>query len=346
MRILYINKIHTNAGWGSENFLNAALQEQGVETICVDYEQNKFKLAQTLLNLQQDFDAVLLHRGRGYLLPASLLRAINRPRFFLFTELIERNWLQHYLLRNNLFNHVFLRSPNNIRHVTQKGWLQPNQVTLMLSAIRPEFHRPLPDIAKNIDLLFIGSITPRRQEILADLQKEFNITIQQAFGEEMVQLINRAKILLNIHAEEPLDTEIRVYEVLACKGFLLTEKLSEESPFQNGQHLVESTTLNELKQNIRTYLEHPERRQPIAEAGYQYVIQHHTFTAQAKQVIATIEPHLSALPHTQGPFDQAQLRKIRMEEQAKNFMQPLTNATFRVLGMAKRTLHKTLRRGA
>lgn len=346
MRILYINKIHTNAGWGSENFLNAALQEQGIETLCVDYEQNKFNLAQTLLELQQDFDAVLLHRGRGYLLPASLLRAIHRPRFFLFTELVERNWLQHYLLRDELFDHVFLRSLSNIRQVTEKGWLQPEQVSLMLSAIRPEFHRPMPEISKDIDLLFVGSLTPRRQAILVELQKEFNVMVQQAFGEEMVRLINRAKILLNLHAEEPLDTEIRVYEVLACKGFLLTEKLSEESPFHSGQHLVESTTLDELKDNIHTYLAHAELREAMAEAGYQYVIQHHTFAEQAKQVIATITPHLAALPHQSGPFDLAQLRKIRIEERARNFMQPLTNATFRVLGMAKRTLRKTLRRGA
>jgi len=342
MRLLYLNKIYSNAGWGTETFLNDALQELGVETICVDYEANKFELADYLMGLDQDFDALLLQRGRGYLIPTSILRAIRRPRFFLFNDLVSRNWLQHYLLRGRLFDHIFLHSLACIKEVMDKGWLRPDQVSLTRSAIRPNFHHPIPNLDKDIDILFIGSITPRRQEILTQLRQEFNVTVRSAFGMEMVELINRAKIILNIHAEAPLDTEIRVYEVLACRGFLITEKLSEESPFIHKTHLIESSSLMEMKQNIRYYLDRPELRDSIAEDGYHQVVCHHTVNAQARQVVATIENYLPATRSEIPPFDYSMLRKARVEEHTRKLMQPMTNFLFRTLGKSKRSVRSLL----
>jgi hypothetical protein len=342
MRLLYLNKIYTNAGWGAETFLNDALQNLGIETICVDYEANKFGLAHYLMGLDQDFDAFLLQRGRGYLIPATIIRALRRPRFFLFTELVARNRLQHYLLRDHLFDYVFLRSSACVRQVTQRGWLHPDQVGLMLSAIRPDFYRPMSEFDRDIEILFIGSITPRRREILTELSKEFDVTVRSTFGEEMVELVNRAKIVLNIHAEVPLDTETRVYEVLACKGFLITEKLSEESPFVDKTHLIESSSLTQMKQNIRYYLNHPELRDPIAEDGYQLVVRHHTVNDQAKQLVATIEQYLPATRAEVMPFDYSMLRKASVEEQTRKLMKPITNFLFRALDKSKRSVNSLL----
>jgi hypothetical protein len=324
MRLLYLNKIHTNAGWGAETFLNTALEELGVETICVDYEQNSYQLARYLENLDQDFDALLLQRGRGYLIPARTLRAIRRPRFFLFTELVARNAPQHYLLKNQLFDHIFLRSPACIEQVTERQWLQPDQVSLIRSAIRPDFHRPLPNVEKEIDVLFIGSLTPRRRAILDELNQVINVTVHSAFGDEMVDMVNRAKIILNIHAEKQLDTETRVYEVLACKGFLITEKLSAESPFTHGSHLVESSTSEELTSNIRYYLNQPESRKQIAETGYRKVITDHTYKTQATQIADIIEKHLATGDSAQPALDHVLLRQGVMEEVANNFVHRIT----------------------
>ena len=71
----------------------------------------------------------------------------------------------------------------------------------------------------------------------------------------MVQLVNRAKIVLNIHSEEYLDTETRLFEVMACRSFLLSERLSEDSPFVNGLHLVEVMDVKEMISSIQIYLE-------------------------------------------------------------------------------------------
>ena len=45
MKILYFSVIEQHEGWGAEWFLNAAFEELGHETICVDYRENRHRLA-------------------------------------------------------------------------------------------------------------------------------------------------------------------------------------------------------------------------------------------------------------------------------------------------------------
>jgi hypothetical protein len=302
MRILYINKIGTNAGWGLETFLNQSLLENGVETICVDYQKNSYALARILLNITENFDALLLQRGCGYLIPLEILKSIKRPKFLLFTELVARNLNQHYLLNSGIFEHIFFRSLSCIDWVANKGWLNQHQMSLFLSAINTDFHRPINTI-KDIDILFVGTLLPRRQKIISELANSFSVTTCSAFGQEMVNLINRAKIILNIHGEDFLDTETRVYETLACKGFLLTEKLSSENPFQDCIHLVEAKGIKDLKDKIAYYLDSNTSRQEIAEAGYQEVTYNHTFRDRAKQIKQVIEPYVTTQTPTNNPLE-------------------------------------------
>jgi hypothetical protein len=331
MRLLYINKIETNAGWGYETFLNEAFQHLGVETICLDYEKNKYRLAQRLLKLDQDFDALLLQRGTGYSIPLEVIRSIRRPRFFLFTELVARNPHQHYLLNNQLFDHVFLRSLPCIEQVIIRNWLHPDQLDLVLSAINPSFHKPLPHTPKDIDVLFVGSIQPRRQKILAALAKSFNLETHTAFGVEMVELINRSKIVLNIHGEEFLDTETRVYEVLACHGFLITEKLSAESPFTDGVHLVEAIGLAEFKNSIASFLDQPAHRQQIAQAGYQAVLSAHTFLERARQLTRVIESYLLRDPFPGKPLSRSHLYRAAAQERSTQIKFSVASSTYNAL---------------
>jgi hypothetical protein len=75
---------------------------------------------------------------------------------------------------------------------------------IVLSPILP----PHSGATKDIDLLFVGSLTPKRKAILEHVQKHFpNSVVTSAFGDEMVALINRAKIVLNIHAIDSTTTE-------------------------------------------------------------------------------------------------------------------------------------------
>jgi hypothetical protein len=331
VRILYLTKTNQQADWTAAAFLTRAFEAEGVEIYCLDYEDNKFQLVPRLREFVQDFDALLLHRGLGYLIPIQILRAIRRPRFFLFNDLIARHPRQHYLFRNDLFEHLFVRSHACVATVVQNGWMPATQVSLMLSALGPEMHRPLPNMPKDIDLLFIGSRQIRRDAILEKLGREFNLVYCQAFGEEMVQLMNRAKIILNLHAEAVLDTETRIYEALGCNGFVITEKLSSESPFIDKTHLVEAADFEELKAHIAYYLEQPTLRASIAAAGHRLVMDGHTYRARAQTMVETIARYLPECPPNEPAINYAALNQARPYEHALRMMAPVIYH----LGMAR-----------
>lgn len=288
MKLLYFNKIETNAGWGAENFLNEALAQNGIETFCLDYEKNRFSIGAFLRKNRLAFDGVLVQRGTGYNFPLAILESIRRPKILLFTELISRNENQHYLLSSGLFDHVFVRSVACRQQMIENGWIEKDKISLFLSSFARQLHRPM-DRPKDIDVLFIGSLTPRRKGIVEELAKAVNIEIKTAFGSEMVDLFNRSKIVLNIHGDHQRDTETRVFEVLACKTFLITEPLSDESPFESGTHLVEVEGLRPMVDQISYYLAHPEARMAIAAKGYEAVKDHHDYQQRAQMIIRAFE---------------------------------------------------------
>ncbi len=322
MKLLYINKINTNREWGLETFLDRALRSLDIETICIDYQEHAYNLAQEILNITENFDAVLVQRGCGYLIPLEILAAIDRPKFLIFTELIPRNTNQHYLLKSPLFEHVFLRSLPCIDVALARGWRTSAQMSLFLSAIDPSFHQPLDRIDRDIDVLFVGNLLPRRAKIISGLRDlDHSISVGNAFGRDMVKLFNRAKIVLNIHGEDFLDTETRVYETLACRGFLLTETLSSENPFRLGIDLVEAADIQEFSAKITYYLTHQIERETIANNGYLAAIGQHSFDRRAKQIEHVVRDCVPSDTPASDPLDRVALERCinrELYQQAKD----------------------------
>ncbi|MBI2047575.1 MAG: glycosyltransferase family 1 protein [Parcubacteria group bacterium] len=290
MKILYINVIELNKGWGAEYFLNKAFLKSGAGTITLDYRKHRGHISKKLLEIKDDFDALLIQRGDDF--PVELLKAVNRPRFFSATELVTRRKDQDQLFDSLLFDHIFVRGENCRDVLLARGVLKPEQVSVLLSAFDTEVFYPDQEIKKDIDILFIGALKDRRKKILSELKKDFNIIVASAFGGEMAKFLNRAKIVLNIHAEEHIDTETRVFETLGCRAFLITEKLGRESPFLNGAHLVEVEGMEEMKEKIAFYLQSESARTSIAHEGFEEAIKKHTYQKRAEELLALINTHL------------------------------------------------------
>lgn len=280
MKLLYVNAIEQNAGWGAEWFVNRGFIQNGVETINLDYRKYKNELSDRFLKVDSNFDALLLQRGDGF--PIKLIESVNRPRFFWASELVSRNWDQNRLLKSGLFDHVFVHSEECKKIVIRNKWLAPNQVSVLINGFDENVHCKLLDIRKDIDIVFVGSMTARRRKYLDLLNKKFKIEEFQVFGDEMVKVFNRAKIVLNIHAEEPLDTETRIFEAIGCGSFIISEKLSSESPFKNGEHFVEIENIKEMIEKINYYLKNKEEREKIAEHGHLFGLAGHTYQTRAK----------------------------------------------------------------
>ena len=107
----------------------------------------------------------------------------------------------------------------------------------------------------------------------------------------MTELFNRAKIVLNIHAENYLDTETRIFEALGCGAFVISEELSSENPFIPGKHYIEVNNLEQMKNKIKHYLANSVERNNIALSGYNEATENHSYNNRAKQFINSFNRH-------------------------------------------------------
>jgi len=304
MKIFYISVIENNAGWGAEYFVNRGFVENGHETITLDYRRHRHVLGDRFLEVKDDFDALFLQRGDFF--PLELLRAVDRPRFFWATELVSRNRDQDRLFECGLFEHVFVHSAECRRTLTEKGVLPEEKVSTLVNGFDPRVFRKLPGVPKDIDVLYMGGKTPRREEWLECLGRRLNITQVRAFGDELNTYFNRAKIILNFHAEDFLDTETRVFETLGCGTFLLSEKLGDENPFTPGLHYIEADGIDDMAEKALHYLADEAGREEVAACGHQEALSGHTYAKRAETIASVFAKHPAR--RSGPPIDFGQVR--------------------------------------
>jgi hypothetical protein len=293
VNILYISVIEEHAGWGAEWFVDRALKSLGHPTHTVDFRKHRHRLTDVLADAPP-YDALLLQRGDRF--PVETVAALHGPRLFWASELLSRCRDQDDLIRSGLFDHVFFHSQACVEQAVAAAWIPRQRASVMLNGFDPEVHRPLPDVQPVIDVLFAGSLTARRQGWLDRLAAYVDLTVAQAYGEDLVQLVARSRIVLNLHAEAWLDTETRVFETLGCGTLLLTERLSAENPFVAGEHLVEFATFDDLRRKAAHYLARDGERQRIAQAGQRATLAGHTYRQRAGQIVDAIERCRAAGP--------------------------------------------------
>ncbi len=106
------------------------------------------------------------------------------------------------------------------------------------------------------------------------------------FQADLPRLINASDILLNVPKCHSLAAvPPRVFEILACGGFLLTtEGEGLGRYFRDGEDLVVFRSREELLEKARHYLEHPEERRRIAACGRDKVRREHGFLPRARRI--------------------------------------------------------------
>jgi Glycosyl transferases group 1/DUF based on E. rectale Gene description (DUF3880) len=84
---------------------------------------------------------------------------------------------------------------------------------------------------------------------------------------------------------------MRVFDVLACGGFVLAEHSDELGElFEIGVEVEAWRTLEELQAKIAHYLAHPDQARAIAERGRQAVVERHSILARVKTMLRALEP--------------------------------------------------------
>ena len=170
------------------------------------------------------------------------------------------------------------------------------------------------------DIAFVGSISSQRADLLREIaDKDIKIwsypefanfdgeriihkpvpstdilykrfTGKEAWGEELVKVYNASKIILNLHAQGVVSTNMRTFEVMGCGAFLLTEeRRTLNQLFKEGEEFISFEKPEDLPEMVRYYLKEEEKRSAIARRGQQAVYQKHTYRDRMQEFFKLCE---------------------------------------------------------
>lgn len=185
----------------------------------------------------------------------------------------------------------------------------PEQVIDEIAAADPDFYRGKDTFLDTRRYLtahqYIGIklASAERIETLRRIAKNFDLTLYTRSDHsvlpgvrcpggvhtltEMPKVFQASKINLNI-TMRPIETglSLRVWDILGCGGFLLTNYQAEiPEYFEIGKDLETYESMEELEQKIRYYLAHEEKRVEIAINGYEKTAKFHTYEMRIAEMM-------------------------------------------------------------
>lgn len=202
------------------------------------------------------------------------------------------------LKRAKEFDHVFVSHSPTIDKFIADG-IDPAKIYYMPWAAETAVYNPHPIIEK-WDWSFIGYPNNEfRIDLIDRFVKEFGLGDGKGYLgwrngqyqgynvlDDCAKKLSQARICPNEATKD--DLNMRVFEILACKRFLLTEEVPDLlKHFQDGVHLRTFKTINEAVDIAKYYLAHPDERMTIAEAGYKEFLDKHTYMHRTKEILKT-----------------------------------------------------------
>ena len=198
-------------------------------------------------------------------------------------------------------------------------------------AADPEIHKPLNlSEAENTefgsDLSFMGAGYPNRRVFLQNLlnddfklwgtEWDMNSPLAGKLqrngaripADEYVKIFNASKININLHSwmesgiVDPRGDFVnpRTFEIAACGGFQLCDpRLELPNLFDIGREIITFDSVEDFHRKKDYYLQHPDERDRIAEAGRQRVLREHTYLHRMQEMLKiTLGIDTAALPFT------------------------------------------------
>lgn len=111
--------------------------------------------------------------------------------------------------------------------------------------------------------------------------------------DQLTRIYSRDGIHLDISRAYQRDiVTLRVFDVLACGGFVLAEHSDELGALFRPDELATWRTLRDLQAKVRHYLDHPDERREIAARGRARVLRDHRLSQRVTQLLAMSEGQL------------------------------------------------------
>lgn len=133
---------------------------------------------------------------------------------------------------------------------------------------------------KTIKVYFECKTTPEYKKVL------YKHSLGKIPQEKVPVLYSSSKINLNFTMQDCVDCDtitLRVFEILACKGFCITDK-TESAQKLLKECVVFTDGRQDLENKIEHYLEHPEERDKISQKGYEYVCSNINMSIQTEKL--------------------------------------------------------------
>lgn len=111
---------------------------------------------------------------------------------------------------------------------------------------------------------------------------------------ELASVYSNVAIILNITVEQGVSSiNYRVFEALACDGFLISDYTNDIAEyFNNGEDLIFYSDKDDLLNKISFYLRNESIRKNISSNAQNKLIKHHTVRERAKYLIATLKKYI------------------------------------------------------
>ncbi len=143
------------------------------------------------------------------------------------------------ILKNSLA--VIDYSLDNIAFLDTKGISYP-QINYVPIGATKKYYSNLAELPKKCDVLFYGDAnsSPRRQRMLAILQKHFSVRIcSEVFGSDIIQAIKETRVVVNIHYYENALLEMpRIAECLSFGVHVISESTKDQENYPEIKNCV------------------------------------------------------------------------------------------------------------
>ena len=116
---------------------------------------------------------------------------------------------------------------------------------------------------------------------------------RRVFGEDYRAVCKNTKIILGLHSFLGMRSKAgtvsnRIWNTLACGGFLLYQEVRDFSLLRDGEHLVFFSGIMDAKDKIEYYLLHEEERRRISSEGQREVLENHSYTSRVKEMLEVL----------------------------------------------------------
>lgn len=172
----------------------------------------------------------------------------------------------------------------------------------------------IPPAEADIDVLFYGSVNPRRRAVLDPLGKQCKLqTLFGVYGEERDRFIARSRIILNLHFyEAQIMEQVRVSYLLNNRCFVI----SEDSPDNPYPDCLITASHDRLVETCLHWLRVPDERAALAQAGFAEFARRpmadnlRAVLQQPSRETVQVAPTRDKPPVQQSPVHQAVLQAV------------------------------------